>query len=221
MRFHKEGRFIIGATALVTTGIIGLIWIFLLPILPIVVLILLTVIVTGFLGLIIQFFRVPDRKIQGDDNGVLCPADGKIVVIERVFEPEFLKSECIQISIFMSPLNVHANYFPVGGKIIYKAYHPGSYLVAWHPKSSTENERTTMVIETPQQQKVLVRQIAGALARRICFYPENEMMVNRGDEFGFIKFGSRVDVFLPINAEIVVQIGDLVKNREDILAKLV
>jgi len=210
-----------GVTFLVTVGLIGIVWTILTPILPVYLRIAISFLAFAFLGIIVQFFRVPHRTIRGDDHMVICPADGKVVVIERVYEPEFLKTECIQISIFMSPLNVHANYTPIGGKVVYQAYHPGSYLVAWHPKSSTENERTTMVIETADKQQVLVRQIAGALARRICFYPEKDSNVERGEEFGFIKFGSRVDVFLPIHATICVQIGDLVKNREHILAKLV
>jgi phosphatidylserine decarboxylase len=143
-----------------------------------------------------------------------------VVVIERVYEPEFLKEDCIQISIFMSPLNVHANYVPIAGNVVYTKYHEGSYLVAWHPKSSTENERSTMVIETSSKKRVLVRQIAGALARRICFYASPGQSYEKGDEFGFIKFGSRVDVFLPLDAQINVSLGQKVKNREDILATL-
>ena len=170
--------------------------------------------------LILQFFRVPSRNITAEPQQVICPADGKIVVIEEVFEPEFLKEKCPQISIFMSPLNVHANYFPVDGKVIYTQYHPGKYLVAWHPKSSTENERSTTVIETMEGKKVLVRQIAGAMARRICFYAKTGMKSTRGEELGFIKFGSRVDVFLPLEAKIHVNLGQDVKNRKDVLASL-
>ena len=179
---------------------------------------LLSLIPLVFLYLIIQFFRVPNRTIAGNSTEVVCPADGKVVVIERVYEPEFLKEDCIQISIFMSPLNVHANYVPIAGNVVYTKYHEGSYLVAWHPKSSTENERSTMVIETSSKKRVLVRQIAGALARRICFYANLGQSYEKGDEFGFIKFGSRVDVFLPLDAQIKVSIGQKVKNREDILA---
>ena len=170
--------------------------------------------------LILQFFRVPSRNITAEPQQVICPADGKIVVIEEVFEPEFLKEKCQQISIFMSPLNVHANYFPVDGKVIYTQYHSGKYLVAWHPKSSTENERSTTVIETMEGKKVLVRQIAGAMARRICFYAKTGMKSTRGEELGFIKFGSRVDVFLPLEAKIHVNLGQDVKNRKDVLASL-
>lgn len=217
MRFHKEGYVIMTSATIITSIIVATIWILLgdamlwlnglLSIIPIV-----------FLYLIIQFFRVPNRTIAGNSSEVVCPADGKVVVIERVFEPEFIKEECIQISIFMSPLNVHANYVPIAGKVAYTKYHKGLYLVAWHPKSSTENERSTMVIETPSKKHVLVRQIAGAVARRICFYARNDHEYNKGEEFGFIKFGSRVDVFLPLDAQINVSIGQKVKNREDILA---
>lgn len=219
MRFHKEGYVIMTSATIITSIIVATIWILLgdamlwlnglLSIIPIV-----------FLYLIIQFFRVPNRTIAGNSSEVVCPADGKVVVIERVFEPEFIKEECIQISIFMSPLNVHANYVPIAGKVAYTKYHKGLYLVAWHPKSSTENERSTMVIETPSKKHVLVRQIAGAVARRICFYARNEHEYKKGEEFGFIKFGSRVDVFLPTDAQINVTIGQKVKNREDILATI-
>jgi len=219
MRFHKEGYVIMTSATIITSIIVATIWILLgdamlwlnglLSIIPIV-----------FLYLIIQFFRVPNRTIAGNSSEVVCPADGKVVVIERVFEPEFIKEECIQISIFMSPLNVHANYVPIAGKVAYTQYHKGLYLVAWHPKSSTENERSTMVIETPSKKHVLVRQIAGAVARRICFYARNDHEYNKGEEFGFIKFGSRVDVFLPLDAQINVSIGQKVKNREDILATI-
>ncbi|MFM7386856.1 MAG: phosphatidylserine decarboxylase family protein, partial [Bacteroidota bacterium] len=155
-----------------------------------------------------------------ESQQVIAPADGKIVVIEEVFEPEFLKEKCRQISIFMSPLNVHANYYPIDGKVIYTRYHPGKYLVAWHPKSSTENERSTTVVETKEGKKVLVRQIAGAMARRICFYAKTGDISKRGEELGFIKFGSRVDVFLPLDAKIQVALGQDVKNRKDILASI-
>jgi len=219
MRFHKEGYVIMTTAALITGVIVAAIWILLgnsmgwlnalLSLIPLV-----------FLYLIIQFFRVPNRTIAGNSTEVVCPADGKVVVIERVYEPEFLKEDCIQISIFMSPLNVHANYVPITGNVVYTKYHEGSYLVAWHPKSSTENERSTMVIETSSKKRVLVRQIAGAVARRICFYASPDHSYEKGDEFGFIKFGSRVDVFLPLDAQINVSLGQKVKNREDILATL-
>ena len=145
---------------------------------------------------ILQFFRSPKRKITLNDAFVLSPADGKVVVIEEVVEDEYLKEKRIQVSIFMSPLNVHSNLFPISGTVKYFKYHPGKYLVAWHPKSSTENERTTVVISN-EKNTVLVRQIAGAVASRIVCYTKENMKAGQGQEFGFIKFGSRVDVFLP------------------------
>jgi len=163
--------------------------------------------------LIIQFFRVPSRVFSYTDNDVLCPADGKVVVIEEVTESEYFHDRRIQVSIFMSPMNVHANYNPISGLIKYVKYHPGLFLVAWHPKSSTENERTTMVIEHPSGKEVLFRQIAGAVARRICYYIQPGQTVKSGDEFGFIKFGSRVDVLLPLDCKINVKIGDSVKAK--------
>jgi phosphatidylserine decarboxylase len=143
-----------------------------------------------------------------------------VVVIERVFEPEFLKREVIQVSVFMSPLNVHINFAPVSGKTIYYKYHPGKYLVAWHPKSSQENERTTTVFERPDGKQILVRQIAGALAKRIVNYTKQNGAIRQGDEFGFIKFGSRVDLFLPLDAEINVNIGDKAVGNRTVIAHL-
>jgi len=219
MRFHKEGYVIMTSATIITSVIVATIWILLGDAMPWLNGLLSTIPIV-FLYLIIQFFRVPNRTIAGNSSEVVCPADGKVVVIERVYEPEFIKEDCIQISIFMSPLNVHANYVPIAGKVAYTKYHKGLYLVAWHPKSSTENERSTMVIETPSKKHVLVRQIAGAVARRICFYANPGQSYEKGDEFGFIKFGSRVDVFLPLDAQINVSLGQKVKNREDILATL-
>ena len=163
--------------------------------------------------LIIQFFRVPNRVFSYTDNDILCPADGKVVVIEEVTESEYFKDRRIQVSIFMSPMNVHVNYNPISGLIKYVKYHPGLFLVAWHPKSSTDNERTTMVIEHSSGKEVLFRQIAGAVARRICYYVQPGQTVKTGDEFGFIKFGSRVDVLLPLDCKINVKIGDMVKAK--------
>ena len=180
---------------------------------------LLSLIPLVFLYLIVQFFRVPNRTIAGNSTEVVCPADGKVVVIERVYEPEFLKEDCIQISIFMSPLNVHANYVPITGNVVYTKYHEGSYLVAWHPKSSTENERSTMVIETSSKKRVLVRQIAGAVARRIVYYVKPGQRVERNEQFGFIKFGSRVDIFLPLGSDLVAQMGQITKGNETVIAR--
>lgn len=167
---------------------------------------------TVILALFLIFFRNPPR-VHGTKNTdlILAPADGKVVVVERTFENEFLKGESIQVSIFMSPLNVHANRSPVTGEVVYVQYHPGEYLVAWHPKSSELNERNTVVIRKKQYQ-VLVRQIAGKVARKIVCYTKPGMLLSRGEEFGFIKFGSRVDVFLPPESEILVKIGDTVKG---------
>ena len=170
------------------------------------------------LGLVLWFFRVPPRNCTATANQVVAPADGKVVVVEKTTEPEYLKDERIQISIFMSPLNVHQNVFPVSGEVSYTKYHKGKYLVAWHPKSSELNERATVVVKQPNGTEVLFRQIAGAVARRICSYPKAGDSARAGDEMGFIKFGSRVDVFLPLNAEIRVNIGDITRNSETVLA---
>jgi phosphatidylserine decarboxylase len=167
-----------------------------------------------------QFFRNPTRIIEiSDDNIVYAPCDGKVVVIEKTTETEFLKDERIQLSIFMSPINVHVNRNPIGGVVSYFKYHPGKYLVAWHPKSSTENERTTVVIQKGQK-SVLFRQIAGAVARRIKWYISEGQTVRQGDEMGFIKFGSRVDVFLPLDAKINVQMNEVVTGNKTVLANI-
>jgi phosphatidylserine decarboxylase len=171
--------------------------------------------------LFLIFFRNPLRIYHdAEENIVLAPADGKVVVIEKTTEREFLKSEVIQISIFMSPLNVHVNRSPVEGEVIYQKYHPGKYLVAWHPKSSELNERNTVVIRH-QKTDVLIRQIAGKVARKIVSYVKEGSSLKRGEEFGFIKFGSRVDVFLPPDAEISVKIGAVVEGGITQIAKLV
>lgn len=171
-----------------------------------------------FLIIILQFFRNPSVKIETNEDHIICPADGKVVVIEEVEETEFLNEKRIQISVFMSPFNVHVNRNPIGGIVKYFKYHPGKYLVAWHPKSSTENERTTTVIEGSKG-TILFRQIAGALAKRIVWYVKEEQPVAQGSEMGFIKFGSRVDVFVPLNAKINVELNQVVKGGKTILAK--
>jgi phosphatidylserine decarboxylase len=173
-----------------------------------------------FYLLILQFFRNPIFSITQDSKHVLAPADGKVVVIEEADEPEYLKGRRKQISIFMSPVNVHVNRMPVGGKISFYKYHPGKYLVAWHPKSSTENERTTVAVKTSDGKEVLFRQIAGALARRIKCYVREGQVLEQGQEFGFIKFGSRVDIFLPLDAKVTVKIGDITKGGRTIIAEL-
>jgi phosphatidylserine decarboxylase len=170
--------------------------------------------------LIVQFFRLPNRNINFIDGKVLCPADGKVVVIEEVEETEYFKDRRIQISIFMSPLNVHANFNPVSGEIQYAKYHPGLFLVAWHPKSSTDNERTTIVTKTKSGHEVLFRQVAGALARRICYYVKEGQTVKGGEEFGFIKFGSRIDLYLPLSAKIKVSLNQKVKGQLTEIAEL-
>ena len=173
----------------------------------------------GFYLLIFQFFRIPNIVVNENANQVLAPADGKVVVVEKTTENEHFKDERIQISIFMSPLNVHNNRAPVAGIVKFFKYHPGKYLVAWHPKSSEENERTTMVMTMANGVEVLVRQIAGAMARRIKWYIKEGNNLAQGQEFGFIKFGSRVDVFLPTNANVLVTPGTKTKGGRTILAE--
>ena len=170
--------------------------------------------------LIIQFFRIPNRTCVYSETDIMCPADGKVVVIEEVEETEYFHDKRIQISIFMSPLNVHANYSPISGTVKYVKYHPGLFLVAWHPKSSTENERSTFVVQHASGQEILFRQIAGAVARRICYYLQPAQPINSGEEFGFIKFGSRIDLFLPLDSKINVKIGEKVKAKLTKLGEL-
>jgi phosphatidylserine decarboxylase len=170
--------------------------------------------------LVLQFFRYPQRDLSRNDDYVICPADGKVVVIEETFEPEYFKDKRLQVSIFMSPLNVHANWYPVSGLIKFLRYHKGKKLVAWHPKASTENERTTMVIEKDDKSEILVRQIAGALANRIVYYPMEGDMIRQCSELGFIKFGSRVDVYLPLTAKVNVRLDQKVTGGIDVLAIL-
>jgi phosphatidylserine decarboxylase len=170
--------------------------------------------------IILQFFRSPARKIKRNEKFLFAPADGKVVVIEEALEEEVFGDKRIQVSIFMSPFNVHVNRYPVSGQVTYVRYHPGRYLVAWHPKSSTENERTTVVIQNGAKVSVLMRQIAGALARRIVCYPQFGWIVKQGEEMGFIKFGSRVDIFLPLNSKILVKLNEKVSGGESIIAEL-
>ncbi|MBB4118820.1 phosphatidylserine decarboxylase [Mesonia hippocampi] len=171
-----------------------------------------------FLILILQFFRNPKRIAEINTNHVVAPVDGKVVVIEEVFEKEYFNDKRLQVSIFMSPVNVHVTRYPVGGKVVYSKYHPGKYLVAWHPKSSEENERTTVVVNSPVYGDVLHRQIAGALARRIVNYAKVNDTAVQGSDSGFIKFGSRVDVYLPIGTKINVKLNQKVKGAETIIA---
>ena len=171
----------------------------------------------AFFVLIITFFRLPDRQIKPDESLIYPPADGKIVSIEEVFEDEFLKKECKKISIFMSVFNVHQNRIPVSGKVVYSKHHPGKYLVAWHPKSSVKNERHTVVIETNKGELILIRQIAGIVARRIICNVKEGDEVKQGDELGFIMFGSRVDVFSPLNIKINIELKEKTKGNITVL----
>ncbi len=216
MKFHKEGYtslalvvlfiFIINAVANYYDANLIIKWFLYL--------------VSAFLFVtIVQFFRSPIKNIQIDENVVLCPADGKVVVIEETEETEYFNDRRIQVSIFMSPINVHVNRNPVSGIVSFFKYHPGKFLVAWHPKSSTENERTTVVVKKANGVEVLFRQIAGALARRIVWYVKEDQPVQQGEEFGFIKFGSRVDVFLPLGTKIDVAIGDKVVGGKTVIAR--
>jgi len=206
-RLHREGVFYL-LYSLLFFAISVVLFIFFMSILTG----LLLGVATFFLILFLIFFRNPPR-VHGTKNTdlILAPADGKIVVIERTFEAEYLKSEVLQVSVFMSPLNVHSNRSPVTWEVVYVQYHPGEYLVAWHPKSSELNERNTVVIKK-KNSLILLRQIAGKVARKIVCYTKPGDLLSRGEEFGFIKFGSRVDIFLPTDCEILVKIGDTVKG---------
>ena len=214
--FHKEGfkiitlTFIIcAAIAIATNRYIEIEWLR----------ISILLIVMVFLVLILQFFRNPKRNFQLDAHQVLSPVDGKVVVIEEVYEKEYFKDKRLQISVFMSPVNVHVTRYPLGGTVTYSKYHPGKYLVAWHPKSSEENERTTVVVKSERFGEVLHRQIAGALARRIVNYAEEGAKVDQASESGFIKFGSRVDIFLPLHTKVNVQLDEIVKGGISVLAQ--
>ncbi len=216
MRFHKEGYPTLMLT--ITSGLLitVLSYYFLNQIFFI-----LAIILSLFLLItVLQFFRDPNRKLLPEDlNKIYTPADGKIVLIEKTFEAEFLKSECWMVSVFMSPLNVHINRNPVSGEVSYTKYHPGKYLAAWNPKASIENERYTTAYRS-QNGNILIRQIAGALARRIVNYVKTGDPIVQGKEMGFIKFGSRVDIFLPLNAKIKVELDQIVKSPIDLIAEI-
>jgi phosphatidylserine decarboxylase len=169
--------------------------------------------------MVVYFFRKPNRTVSPIEGNIYSPVDGKVVAIERVFEDEYLQEERIQISVFMSPFNVHINWSPISGIVKYFKYHPGKFLVAWHPKSSTLNERTTYVVENKNGKSILFRQIAGALARRIVHYKNKTDSIDACEEFGFIKFGSRVDVFVPVDANVKVKLDEKVQGRNSILAE--
>ncbi|PPK88319.1 phosphatidylserine decarboxylase [Neolewinella xylanilytica] len=215
MRIHPEGRRMLALLFVGLGLIVGLVAWKAPAQLPIVA------IAAGLFFLtILQFFRNPRRMVPEEaDHLVYAPADGKVVVIEEAYEPEYFRAKRLQVSIFMSPVNVHVNRNPVSGLVKYNKYHPGKYLVAWHPKSSTENERTTVVIDTGETE-ILLRQIAGALAKRIKNYLEEGQQVVQGEDFGFIKFGSRVDLFLPIGTRLRVEIGQKVKGNKTVIAEL-
>lgn len=215
MRIHKEGFKIILISGILC---VGLVYVLMTYLQPIWLAQILSVGLLIFLGLVIQFFRDPVRYTAMNDDHIICPADGKVVVIEEIEETEFLKDKRLQISVFMSPLNVHVNRNPIGGKVKYAKYHAGKYLVAWHPKASTDNERTTIVVGNHNGQ-VLFRQIAGAVARRIKYYVKEGDEVKQGAEMGFIKFGSRVDIICPPNVKLNVKIGDKVRGGETVLAE--
>ena len=215
--FHKEGFTIIIVSFLIATLVavsaeyfIGQYWIKK----------GLQVITLALLILILQFFRNPKRVTEKNDQHIVSPVDGKVVVIEKVYEKEYFKDERLQVSIFMSPLNVHVTRYALGGEVTFSRYHPGKYLVAWHPKSSELNERTTVVVKNPVFGEVLYRQIAGALARRIVNYATVGDQVEQGTDAGFIKFGSRVDVFLPVDTPIDVVLNQTVRGGEDVIAHL-
>ncbi|MFJ1490840.1 phosphatidylserine decarboxylase family protein [Capnocytophaga canis] len=214
--FHKEGFKIILGTFIVTAGIALLAHYF-------VDIFWLQKLIQGialiFLILVLQFFRNPKRNTQRNENHIIAPVDGKVVVIEKVFEKEYFKDERLQVSIFMSPINVHVTRYAIGGEVVFSKYHPGKYLVAWHPKASEENERTTVVVENHTFGKILYRQIAGALAKRIVNYAKEGDIAIQGADAGFIKFGSRVDLYLPLDTQINVQLGQTVKGGIDVVAK--
>lgn len=172
-----------------------------------------------FLSFILYFFRNPTRKIITDDSIVFAPADGKIIVIEEVFETEFLNKKCVKVSIFMSIWNIHVNRYSISGQITYTKYHPGKYLIAHHPKSSELNEHQTIVVEKPNGTEILIKQIAGIVARRIICYAKQGQRVEQGDDLGFIRFGSRVDIFMPLNVEIMVKMNEMVKGNRIIIAR--
>ena len=214
--FHKEGAKIILITLLLVVGIIFLTDAFVSINLLRTALYLFALVI---LILVLQFFRNPTRVADNSDNHILAPVDGKVVVIEEVFEPEYFKDKRLMVSIFMSPINVHVTRYCVNGVVKYSKYHPGKYLVAWHPKASEENERTTVVINNRIYGEILYRQIAGALARRIVNYAQEGMRVVQGKDAGFIKFGSRVDIYLPLGTEINVKLGDKAIGNKTIISK--
>ena len=214
--FHKEGsKIIFGSVVLVVALLLATDYFISIPWLRAGV----TILAIVFLILILQFFRNPKRTVDNSDNHVLAPVDGKVVVIEEVFEPEYFKDKRLMVSIFMSPLNVHVTRYATNGVVKYSQYHPGKYLVAWHPKASEENERTTVVVNNRVYGEIMYRQIAGALARRIVNYAQVGQRAVQGADAGFIKFGSRVDLYFPIGTEINVKLGEKAIGAKTIIAK--
>ena len=214
--FHKEGFFIIIFTFLFTSGIalgadffIDIIWLKW----------GLQGLSLGLLIIVLQFFRNPKRDTPINADHVIAPVDGKVVVIEEVFEKEYFKDQRLMVSIFMSPINVHVTRYAISGKVLFSKYHPGKYLVAWHPKASEENERTTIVLENSSFGAILYRQIAGALARRVVNYAQVSQDVIQGTDAGFIKFGSRVDLYFPLGTNVNVELNQIVKGGVDVVAK--
>ena len=218
MKIHKEGyNSIVAATLVAVITMVGINYFFpeqtVFHYLAYIALLIFWIIV-------VRFFRMPNRELVEDADIVLCPADGTVVAIEEVFVDEFFNDRRLQVSVFMSPSNVHVNRYPVSGKIVYTNYWPGSFLVAWHPKSSTENERNTVVVEHQKYGPIMVRQIAGALARRIVCYSKTNERIVQGRELGFIKFGSRVDLYLPLNSEVKVSLEQKVQGGITVIAWL-
>ncbi len=216
IRFHKEGyKIIVVSLLLSVTGVllaekfIEIAW----------VVKSIQILILGFLIIILQFFRNPKRNTVLNEKHIIAPVDGKVVVIEEVEETEYFKDKRLQVSIFMSPINVHVTRYAMSGTVNYSKYHPGKYLVAWHPKASTENERTTIVLENRSFGEILYRQIAGALAKRIVNYAKKGDEIVQGTDAGFIKFGSRVDLFLPLDTELTVKLGDVVKGGTQVIAE--
>jgi phosphatidylserine decarboxylase len=218
MRFHKEGWPSLFAVLAFSALLIVLVrW----AAPEFVLLHWLAYLVSGFLTLVIvQFFRHPVRTLTAGEGLIIAPADGKVVVIEETTEPEYFKDKRVQVSIFMSPINVHVNRYPIGGQVTYFKYHPGKFLAAWEPKSSTDNERTTVVIKGKNGVEVLFRQVAGALARRLVWYCKEGDTANQSGEMGFIKFGSRVDLYFPLGTQLDVKIGQTVKGGVTVIGKI-
>ncbi|MCO6162680.1 phosphatidylserine decarboxylase family protein [Flavobacterium sp. NRK F7] len=213
--FHKEGAKIILITLILVVAVIFASDLIAIQWLRIGLIVLALV----FLVLILQFFRNPKREADNSDNHILAPVDGKVVVIEEVYEPEYFQDKRLMVSIFMSPINVHVTRYPVNGVVKYSKYHPGKYLVAWHPKASEENERTTVVINNRIYGEIMYRQIAGALARRIINYAKEGMRAVQGKDAGFIKFGSRVDIYLPLGTEVNVKLGEKAIGAKTVICK--